>query len=338
MFNSPCRTAALAISEATTQSRAAILGLLCAAAIVTMPIQTKAATLRTVTTLHASTVRLSDLFDDAGEKAAIVLGPGPAAGARIVVEAPQLAAIARQFSVDWRPASSADRAVLERLGKPLSRDAVLAAIRRALVADGASDDCDLEIADFMPPQIPFESEPQPIVSDLDFDASAGRFAAMLSITGAGMEPIHLRLSGKVDDTIELPVASARLAAGAILQAEDVHMERVRISLVHGEVARRLPDVIGMQLKHQLAPGLPLVKGELSPPVLVQKGAHVLMQLNSPGISLTAQGQALEAGAIGERIRVLNPVSHAVVEGEVIGPDSVRVAPNSVPQATEVSVR
>ena len=338
MFNSSDRAAVIAISEATTPYCAAILGLLCAAAIVAMPVQTEAATLRTATTLHASTVRLSDLFNNAGERADIVLGPGPAAGARIVVEAPQLAAIARQFGVDWRPASSADRAILERVGKPLSRDTVLAAVRRALVAGGASDDCDLDLADFMPPQIPFEADPQPVVSDLDYDANAGRFAAMLSVTGTGMEPIHLRLSGKVDDTMELPVASARLPAGAILQAEDVHMARVRISLVHGEVVRRLPDAIGMQLKHQFAPGLPFMRGDLSRPALVQKGARVLMQLNSPGISLTAQGQALEAGAVGERIRVINPVSHAVVEGEVIGPDRVRVAPNSVPQATEVSVR
>ena len=53
-------------------------------------------------------------------------------------------------------------------------------------------------------------------------------------------------------------------------------------------------------------------------------------------ALTAQGQAMETGAIGERIRVLNPVSRAVVEAEVIGPDRVRVAPNAFPM--RISVR
>ena len=43
-----------------------------------------------MTTLHASVVRLSDLFEDAGANADRVLGPGPGAGGRIVVEAPQL--------------------------------------------------------------------------------------------------------------------------------------------------------------------------------------------------------------------------------------------------------
>ena len=299
--------------------------------------QLNAATLRATTTLHAPVVRLSDLFDDAGSKADVVLGPGPGAGARIVVEAPQLAAIARQFGVDWRPSSSADRAVLERPGKPLHREDIVAAVRSAVMQQGASSDCDIDVADFNPPQVPFESDPKPVVSDLDYDTTTGHFTATLSITAQAMEPLHLRLSGKVDDTMELPVATSRLPAGAVLRAGDVRMARVRVSLVHGEVARSIGEVIGLQLKHQLAAGLPLVKSEFSRPSMVQKGARVLMQLDSPGISLTAEGQAMGAGAIGERIQVLNPTSHAIVEAEVTGPDRVRVTPSGALPA-EVSVR
>ena len=57
-------------------------------------------------------------------------GAGPGAGGRIVVEAAQLGAIARQFGVDWRPASSADRAVLDRPGRPLRREDVLDAVQQ----------------------------------------------------------------------------------------------------------------------------------------------------------------------------------------------------------------
>ncbi len=56
-----------------------------------------AASVKPVTTLHAQVVRLSDLFADAGSDANRVLGPGPAPGGRIVVEAPQLVYIARRF-------------------------------------------------------------------------------------------------------------------------------------------------------------------------------------------------------------------------------------------------
>jgi flagella basal body P-ring formation protein FlgA len=281
-----------------------------------------------MTTLHSSTVRLSDLFDNAGANAERVLGPG--AGGRIVVEAPQLAAIARQFGVDWRPASSADRTVLDWPGRPLRRDEVLDAVRDALMQRGASSDCDIELADFNAPLVPFEATPRPVVADVDYDATAGRFSAVLAVSGEAMEPIHLRLAGRVDDTTELPVATIRLAAGTVLHADDVHIARIHTSLVHGDALRRQTDIVGMQLKHPLAAGLPFIVGEVIRPALVLKGANVLMLLDSAGIMLTAQGQALEAGAVGERIRVLNPVSRAVIEAEVMGPDRVRVAPNTMP--------
>jgi flagellar basal body P-ring formation protein FlgA len=296
----------------------------------------EAATLRTVTTLHAPVVRLSDLFDDAGANSDRVLGPGPGAGGRIVVEAAQLGAIARQFGVDWRPVSSADRAVLDRPGRPLRRDDVLDAVRSALIAGGASSDCDVELAGFTPPLVPEDADPRPVVSDLDYDANAGRFSAVLSIAGKEMEPIHLRVAGRVDDTTDVPVATGRLFPGSVLRAEDVHLARVHVDMLRADVVRRMSDTIGMELKQQIAPGQPIGQGELTRPALVRKGATVLMLLDSPGIALTAQGQALEPGAIGERIRVLNPTSRAVVEAEVIGSGRVRVTPGGLP--VTVSVR
>jgi len=297
-----------------------------------------AATLRSVTTLHASVVRLSDLFDDAGANANRVLGPGPGAGGRIIVESAQLGAIAHQFGVDWRPASSADRAVLDRPGRPLRREDALNAVRGALIAAGVSADCDIDLPGFSPPLIPFDTDPRPVVSDLDYDPNGGRFTAMLSISGEAMEPIHMRLVGQADDTIELPVAVARLAVGSVLRAEDIHIARVHTSLVRGEVVHRAADAIGMQVKRQLAAGRPLAISELSRPAMVQKRASVMMLLDSTGIRLTAQGQALDAGALGERIRVLNPVSRAVIEAEVVGPDRVRVTPNAQAVARTVSER
>jgi flagellar basal body P-ring formation protein FlgA len=295
------------------------------------------AALRNMTTLHASVVRLSDLFENAGANSDRVLGPGPGAGGRIVVEAPQLKAIAQQFGVDWRPASLSDRAVLDRPGRTMRREDVLDAVKSALLAAGASADCDIELSDFTPPLVPIEAETRAVVSDMDYDTNAGHFAAVLSITGEAMDPINLRLVGRVDDTIELPVATTRLLAGSVVHAEDAHIARVHTTSVRGEAAHRLGDAIGMQLKQPLAAGQPFALSELMKPAMVQKGADVLIELNSPGITLTAQGQALESGAIGEHIRVLNPTSRAVIAAEVIGPSRVRAAPNALP-IREVSAR
>ena len=289
-----------------------------------------AATLRPATSLTGPLVHLSDLFDDAGPAAQRVLGPGPAPGGRIVVEAPQLAAIARQFGVDWRPASPADRAVLDRPGRMLPREQVIEALRSALEAAGAPAECEIELPGFAPPVIPAESTAQPVATQMDYDAATGRFSAILSVTGDGMAPINMRLGGRALETLELPVAAERLMAGNLLRASDLRLARVRASLVHSEVARRPDDATGRVVRHTVPAGQPLPLADLEPPPLIQKGATVLIQLDSAGLTLTGQGQALEAGAAGQRIRVLNPASRAVLEAEVTGPNRVRVEPDAIP--------
>lgn len=289
--------------------------------------------LRSATMLHAPVIRLSDLFDDAGVNADRVLGTAPGPGGSIVVEAAQLGAIARQFGVDWRPASAAERSVLERAGRLLPREDVLKAVKTALVAAGASPDCEIELPGFTAPMVPAEASPQALATELDYEAGVGRFTAVLSVTGVGMELLNLRVGGQVDDTIELPVAVARLAAGTVVRADDVRLARVHVAMVHNEVLHAASDAIGLQLKHAVVAGQPFAVADTMRPTLVQRGSNVQMQLQSPGLSLLAQGVAMELGATGERIRVLNPSSRAVVEAEVIGPGRVRVTPESTPIST-----
>ncbi len=309
----------------------------------TIAADAQAASLRAATMLHAPVISLSDLFDDAGANADRVLGTAPGPGGSIVVEAPQLGAIARQFGVDWQPSSPAERTVLERAGRLLPRGDVLKAAKAALVAAGASSECEVELPGFTPPMVPAEASPQALATELDYDAGSGRFSAVLSVTGEGMEPINLRVAGQVEDTIELPVAVARLPVGTVVRADDVRLARVPLAMVHSEVLHAASDAVGLQVRHPVVAGQPFAVADVMRPTLVQRGSEVQMQLQSPGLSVLAQGVAMESGATGERIRVLNPSSRAVVEAEVIGPGRVRVTPDSRPvstaaRATEGSVQ
>ena len=292
------------------------------------------AALKTATTLHGPQVYLRDLFEDAGANADRVLGPGPAPGGRIVVEARQLKAIARQYDVDWQPISGADRAVLEWPGRPLRREVVLAAVRAALVAQGAAADCDVEIPGFNPPVVPISVLSAPTVTQLDYNRELGRFVAQMSVTGDGMDPISVRISGAVSDVIALPVAVVRLPAGAIPGPDDVRMARVHVASVHVEVARDPALVIGMQLKLQLQAGVPIPLADLMQPTQISRGDPVRLRLEVGSLSLAAQGVALESGAAGERIRVRNVSSQAVIEAEVVRAGVVRVLPGTSPIAAQ----
>ena len=300
--------------------------MLCAA------IPATAATLRPATTLRSPAVLLRDLFDNPGAEGDRVLGPGPAPGARIVVEAPQLRAIARQFDVDWTPASSADRAVLERPGFPMSRDEALAAVRSALIAAGASPDCAIELTGFTAPLIPLGGVPHTVVSQLDYESRGGRFSALLSVAGEGMEPVNVRVTGQVREMLNLPVASVTLPVGAILGPDDLRTARVGAATLHGDAIRSAEQAVGLQLTHSIAAGQPIYPNDLTRPLIVRRGSLVRLRLESGGLSVTGQGVALDSGAEGERIKVQNPGSRTVLEGIVIGPGLVRVAPNTSPEA------
>jgi flagella basal body P-ring formation protein FlgA len=64
------------------------------------------------------------------------------------------------------------------------------------------------------------------------------------------------------------------------------------------------------------------------PVLVTKGAAVTMVLESPGLLLTVKGQALEDGAKGETIRIMNTQSSRTVEAVVTAAGTARVSASS----------
>lgn len=285
-----------------------------------------AATLRTSTTLVEPQVRIADLFDDSGEAASRILGPGPAPGGRIVVEAAQAVAIARQFGVAWRPSTNTERVVIDRPGRLMARDEILGVVRAALAGSGAPADGDLELPSFVAPLVAIGATPTTSVEQVDYDANTGRFTTTVAIT-CGTEPLQrMRLSGRMIEMADVLVAARRLPAGTVVAHDDLQRIRIRTSSQRGEVLRDEAQAIGMALRRVALPGQPLLLADLGRPIVVTKGAQVEMLLQAPGMSLAALGQALEPGSIGGHISVLNPASGAVVEAEVIASDQVRVAP------------
>ena len=286
-----------------------------------------AAVLRPYSQISGGTVRLGDLFDELGSTPDRALGRAPAPGGRIQVAAPQLAAIARDFGVDWRPATGAEQVVIERRGEMLARSAVIAALRAALVAQGAPDGAEIAMPDFQPVMIPAGASLAPEITQCSYEPSGGRFTAMVSVASADMPPVQMRVSGAVLVLADATVPTHRLQRGAVVAEEDVQATRVRIGLLHGNASVPLALAVGMVLKHDVAQGAPLTAMDIVRPDLVERGALVHMTLSSEGIELAAEGIAKESGARGARVHVENPLSHAVVVAEVTGPGEVRVAPH-----------
>lgn len=305
----------------------ALVSLLLALAV---PVVADAAMLRPATRLAGPMVLLSDLFDDAGDQASRPLGASPAPGEKLVVLAPQLAAIARQFGVDWRPSSPGDRVVLERPGAPLPEGLVTDALRTALTGAGGGDG-DLDMPGFASPLVPDGTAMRAVVEQLSFQSDTQRFTAGIAVTGAGMDTLHLRLSGRLVATVEVPVALHVLSPGVPIGPDDVRLRKLRATAVPADAARAIEAIVGLVPRRTLADGAALSQAALMRPAAVARGDRVAISLSAPGILLAGGGQAVEGGALGDTISVLNPISRAVLRAVVIGPDAVRVEPGSVPR-------
>ena len=101
-----------------------------------------------------ATLRLGDIFEGAGPRAGQAIGAAPAPGRRLVIEAAQLAALARAHGLAWRPLSAQERVVVERPGQVLPREEIAAALRAELLRLGLDPEAELDLGPLSPPMVP----------------------------------------------------------------------------------------------------------------------------------------------------------------------------------------
>ncbi len=288
------------------------------------PVLADLASIRPFAVVEDSVIRLSDLFENAGPRAEVVLGPAPAPGARLIVETRQLFAIARANGVAWRPATGTDRVVLERPGRAIAREDVLLALRTALRAQGLEEDAELELQAFTPPMVPEQAFVQMVAEGAVLDLPGGRFAATLAVAADGMPTQRLRLGGRVVATAPMLVATRRLTVGEILRPTDVRVLRVPAHRLRAGAAQDPAQVLGQAMRRPASPDQPVLVTDVVAPTTVERGQTVTMLYEIPGLALTAQGRAMESAPRGATLPVMNLTSRQVVEAQVIGPGRVRV--------------
>ncbi len=115
------------------------------------------------------------------------------------------------------------------------------------------------------------------------------------------------------------VAARPLRAGVVLSREDVATiaGRLRPPFI-GEVEK----VVGLETRIALYQGRPIRAVDLGPPTVVKRNQVVTMVFKRGALSLRTEGRALDRGAVGERVRILNLDSRRTVFATVVGPARV----------------
>ncbi len=87
---------------------------------------------------------------------------------------------------------------------------------------------------------------------------------------------------------------------------------------------RLSDVIGQEARVALYAGRPILIGDIGPPAIIDRNQLVALRYRANGVSISTEGRALERGAIGDRIRIMNLGSRATLFGRVLGDGTIEV--------------
>ncbi len=115
-------------------------------------------------------------------------------------------------------------------------------------------------------------------------------------------------------------ANTVLKRGTILSRDDIS---VRLSGEDNLAAIRRA-FIGKQLTRTVYAGHKIEAHYLSQPILVKRNTQVSMIYRFGAMQLTAQGRALQAGAKGETITVMNTSSRKKITAIVLASDLVEV--------------
>lgn len=160
------------------------------------------------------------------------------------------------------------------------------------------------------------------VARMAFDPRSGRFDVLFERPGTRN---FIRLTGTYAETFEAAVLSRPIAAGQVLRATDIAIVRRPKAEFAANIVTTAEQVVGLAPRRAMRPGEVLRQTDLSKPELVARNDNVTITFQVPGITLTMRGKALEGGAHGDTINVLNVQSKRSIQATVAGPGHVIVA-------------
>lgn len=284
-------------------------------------------TLKPDAIVSGDSIALGHLFDGIQADGDAVIGRAPRPGHSLVLDAVTLKRLASRHNVAWAPRDTTETITITRATREIDGISIENALTDALADRLLSSGFEIELGGAWPTLMaPAEAEDAPVLIDLKLDDRSGRFSALLAATRNAPLGEQLKIVGRVIRTESIPVPARAIGAGEIIAEADLDWRTLRTDRLGQDPVVSADAIIGKAARRALKPGAPVRGGDLLMPLVIEKGTPVTMTYSVPGMHLTMQGRALEGGALGQSIRVQNPISKMILFGKVTTAGTVEVAP------------
>jgi flagella basal body P-ring formation protein FlgA len=281
-------------------------------------------------TVSGDTIHIGDIFRDAGAQASDPVAPAPAPGTRVTYNAAWLGAIAREHHLAWQPSSQFDQTSIERASRVIDADAVGQRILASVAADTPNSEASIKLDNpalrFL---VPAEASDSMAIDGLNLDQRTGRFSVFVTAPANGDNAQRQRVSGRILYQVTLAVPAHGMSIGDVFGPGDISETKLPRERLASDAILNPQQLIGKAARRILRAGETVRTGDIAEPVVVHKGELVTIALNTPGMQLTAQGKAVEDGAMGASIRVANTQSSRVIDAVVAGPNQVVIGGGAV---------
>jgi flagella basal body P-ring formation protein FlgA len=284
-----------------------------------------AASLKSSAILTSDVLTVGDIFDNTGRNANYVLGPAPQPGKDMVLNTSTLLRIAMALDLQWQPSNSTDQIVVRRAATLIPASVVTAALTNTLrdkVVDAnfTLDTGAMNLEMVLPHDMPATVD----VTNASYNNRTGRFEATVSAPSAQNPIKQTTVAGTVRAMTSIPVLKSALRNGDIIGSTDIDMIDVYVSDIQPDILLKQDDVIGMTPRRMAVAGKMLRATEIQAPQLVSRGENVTIVFKEGPLRLTASGKAMQNGAKGDIIRVVNTHSNRPIDGIVNGSREVIV--------------
>jgi flagellar basal body P-ring formation protein FlgA len=285
-----------------------------------------AVTLKPDFEINRSTVKLSDLFNGVPSEIDREIAQAPAPCKPAVYNEPVLDKLATTYRLDWQPTPNADHVVITSACSKISGDMIRDAVVAKLKNDGNNKSRNFEVTfetHNLEVDLPVNEKPNFTLENFSYDPLNKQFRTDLTAqTPRG--PYIMPVIGHVAAKRNVPILARRLEGGTTISAADLDWVQVPEEKITADVITESSQLVGRELRRDTGEGDLLRSHDVMPARLVTRGSLVIMKIETPYITVTAQGKSEQDGAEGDTIRITNTSSNRIVEGVVTGPGIVEI--------------
>ncbi|WP_346295398.1 flagellar basal body P-ring formation protein FlgA [Rhodopseudomonas sp. P1] len=273
-------------------------------------------------------VRIGDVIENAGAAAGIAIYRSPDLGTTGALPTATVLAALRAHQVIGVDTRDITEVTVTRLARTLAAKEIEQQVVQTLQQrHGLGEPEDLTVnfdRDVETKTLPANYAGKLQLINEKFDPRSGRFDISYEINGGeGSAPARMRVTGTAIETVVATVLTRPVQRNEVIKASDITVERRPKSEVASDAASR-DAALGMQARQTLRSGQVLRGADLAKPDLVTRDQGVTLIYRAAGIYLTARGKALDTGAEGDVVNVLNLQSKRTITGTVIGRGQVAI--------------